>query len=160
IHTVPASAHAQPGADDESDRQERLEALARVDLFARLDATELELLVVGMKTQTFASGEVVIQQGDVGDSLYVIHKGEVAVNVVVTAETRNVALLKAGNFLGEMSLMTGEPRTATCRAHTDVECWVIDHEAMRRLLASKPKIAEDMSALLAARQTALDDKRA
>jgi small-conductance mechanosensitive channel/CRP-like cAMP-binding protein len=158
IQTVPAAATSAAGGD-EREHQERLEALARVDLFARLDAAELELLAAGARSQSFASGELVIAQGDVGDSLYVIHRGEVAVSVNVDGDARDVALLKEGNFFGEMSLMTGEPRTATCRAHSDVDCWVIDHEAMRRLLRTKPKIAEDMSALLAARQVALDDKR-
>ena len=159
IHTIPAAAASAAAGDDEREHQDRLEALARVDLFARLDAAELELLVGDMKSQSFAAGELVIAQGDVGDSLYVIHRGEVAVGVAVDGDAREVALLKEGNFFGEMSLLTGEPRTATCRAHSDVDCWVIDHEAMRRLLRKKPKIAEDMSSMLAARQVALDDKR-
>ncbi|HEX8953475.1 MAG TPA: mechanosensitive ion channel family protein, partial [Polyangia bacterium] len=82
IHTMPARAAADAAAD-EREHAERLGALARVDLFARLDAAALELLVGGMKSQSFAAGELIIAQGDVGDSLYVIHDGEVAVSVAV-----------------------------------------------------------------------------
>jgi len=49
---------------------------------------------------------------------------------------------------------------ATCRALGDIECWVIGHEALRRVLRDKPQIAEDMSRILAGRQQALAGERA
>lgn len=137
----------------------RLEALGRVDLFSPLDAPARALLAEGMTRQSFASGELIIQEGDQGDSLYLIERGEVGVSVTVAGARRDVAALAAGDFFGEMSLMTGEPRTATCRARSDVECWVIDHEALRRVLRENPKIAEDISGVLAGRQQMLDGHR-
>jgi small-conductance mechanosensitive channel/CRP-like cAMP-binding protein len=157
--------NVQMGADERArqekrDRDERLEALARVDLFANLGRSELELLASGVRTQRFASSELIIQQGELGDSLYVVHHGQVVVSIGHDGIQRDVATLKDGDVLGEMSLMTGEPRTATCRAASDVECWVIGHEALRRVLQDNPHVAEDISGILARRQQILDGKRA
>jgi small-conductance mechanosensitive channel/CRP-like cAMP-binding protein len=139
---------------------DRLQALAGVDLFAALDTPTRAILAAGLKRQLFASDELIIKQGDIGDSLYVIHSGQVAVTLAFDHQVREVARLKAGQFFGEMSLLTGEPRNATCRALSDVECWVIDHEALRGVLVDNPKIAEDMSSILAGRQQQLDGQRA
>jgi CRP-like cAMP-binding protein len=147
-------------ADAAREQQARVEALAAVDLFGGLDPAELDLLASGVRGQRFADGEVIIEQGDVGDSLYLITRGEVVVSLGVDQQVREVARLQAGGFVGEMSLLTGEPRQATCRAHGDVECWVIGHEALRRVLRDKPQIAEDMSRVLAGRQQALAGERA
>jgi CRP-like cAMP-binding protein len=66
--------------------------------------------------------------------------------------------LKAGDFFGEMSLVTGEPRSATCTARIDVLCYVIDHGAFKTLLAESPKVAEQLSAVLTSRQATLEKK--
>jgi small-conductance mechanosensitive channel/CRP-like cAMP-binding protein len=159
VHTVQPSP-TDRAAEATRQHQERLEALAGVDLFASLDAKALDLLAAGVRSQAFASGELILHQGDVGDSLYVIHDGDVTVSLSVGDDDREVATLKAGNFFGEMSLLTGEPRQATCRARTDVTCWVIGHEALHRVLRQNPKIAEDISGILAGRQQELDGQRA
>src|SRR5262249_45340008 len=104
--------------------------------------------------------------GAVGDSLYVIASGEVVVSLTVEGQGqgqgqgREVARLAAGGFVGEMSLLTGEPRQASCRAPGDLACWVIGHEGLKRVLRDKPRIAEDMSHVIAGRQQALAGERA
>jgi CRP-like cAMP-binding protein len=138
----------------------RVAALRRVDLFEHLDKRSLELLAAGVRRVRFASGELIIEQDDVGDTLYVIDRGDVAVSVRAGATDTQVAFLRAGDFFGEMSLMTGEKRKATCRAHTEVECWVIGHEPVRRVLRENPKIAEEISGVLAGRMLVLDGKHA
>lgn len=155
VQTLPAPHANGSDAAAERDRQERRAALARVDLFAPLDRDERELLVAGLKAHSYASGEVILHQGDVGDSLYLIHRGAVTVSITSGPGEREVARLEAGDFFGEMSLLTGAARSATCRAATDVECWVVDHDALRPILAAKPEMAEEMSRLLAARQAQL-----
>jgi len=70
-----------------------------------------------------------------------------------------VATLRAGDIVGEASLMTGEPRGATCVAQSDVVCHMVNHELFQALLARKPQVAEDISAILSQRQTALDAER-
>jgi CRP-like cAMP-binding protein len=79
--------------------------------------------------------------------------------VAVDGARRSVASLGPGQFFGEMSLMTGEARQATCRATTDTVCYVIDQTAFRGVLDARPSIADDISAILAERQTELDASR-
>ena len=97
--------------------------------------------------------------GRSGDSLYLISSGQVGVRLEVEGAEREVATLKDGEFFGEMSLMTGEPRRATCAAKTDVTCYVIEYRAFHHVLSERPKIAEDISAILATRQMALAGER-
>lgn len=144
---------------EERDFLERLAALSKVDLFGNLEDGDVELLARGMKRVHFACGERIIRQGEPGDSLYLVHGGEVAVSLAVEGAERQVATLKPGQFFGEMSLMTGEPRRATCAARTDVTCYVIDHATFERLIAAKPKVAEDVSVVLSSRQVELDGER-
>jgi CRP-like cAMP-binding protein len=58
-----------------------------------------------------------------------------------------------------MSLLTGEPRTTTCTARTEVSCYEIDHHTFRAVLAAQPAIIGELSTVLAARQAALDAER-
>ena len=143
----------------ERDYLERLGALQKVELFSMLEDSDVDLLARDMRKLSFARGETLIQQGDPGDSLFLIASGEVAVHLAVDGASRQVATLQPGNIVGEASLITGEPRGATCVAQTDVTCHMIGHELFQRLLELKPKLAEDISAILSQRQTALDAER-
>ncbi len=144
---------------DERDYLDRLGALQKVELFSMLDDSDVDLLARGMRKVGFARGETLIQQGDPGDSLFLIAAGEVAVHLAVDGASRQVASLRPGDILGEASLITGEPRGATCVALSDVTCHTVSHELFSRLLELKPKLAEDISAILSQRQTALDAER-
>jgi small-conductance mechanosensitive channel/CRP-like cAMP-binding protein len=157
LHMLNASA-APASHDAVADVDRRLQALERVDLFAGLAPTERELLAQGMRRDHFAAGEQIIRQGAPGDSLFLIAQGEVLVSLGQDGINQSVTTLKAGDFFGEMSLMTGEPRSATCTARVDTICYVIDHATFHRLLTQRPQIAEHMSTLLTARQATLDRK--
>ncbi|MBI4511871.1 MAG: mechanosensitive ion channel [Deltaproteobacteria bacterium] len=138
---------------------DRMDALARIDLLGRLDPSERELLAEGMRRVKFAAGEMIIRQGDPGDSLYLIQNGSVGVRLSVDGAQKEVAALAPGDFFGEMSLVTGEPRTATCTAKTDVTCYLVDHASFQRLLDARPKIADEISSLLATRQVELASRQ-
>jgi small-conductance mechanosensitive channel/CRP-like cAMP-binding protein len=154
VHQVQLSTDA----DAEARRLARIDALGRIDIFSKLEAAELQLLADCMRRHAFTRGEVILHEGDVGDSLYIVHHGDVSVTIGKGGS--EVARIGPGDFFGEMSLMTGEPRSATCRALGEVECWVIDRDGLRGILAQKPKVAEDISGILASRMMALDGKRA
>jgi small-conductance mechanosensitive channel/CRP-like cAMP-binding protein len=145
--------------DQEKEFLERMAALARVDLFEPLEASDREILARGLQKVTFAGGEHIIRQGDPGDSLYLINKGQVAVRLAVEGVEREVATLNPGQFFGEMSLMTGEPRKASCAAVEDVTCYLVGHGAMRRAFEENPKLIERVSAVLGTRQSALEGER-
>jgi CRP-like cAMP-binding protein len=133
----------------------RMAVLERVDLFSTLEPAERELLARGLHEKRFAAGEAIIRQGAAGDSMFIIADGRVHVTLGQGNINSTLASLSAGDFIGEMSLMTGEPRTATCLAATDVLSYELDHATLQRVLTTRPAIADQMSALLAARQEGL-----
>jgi CRP-like cAMP-binding protein len=146
-------------AEDERDYMDRLGALSKIDLFKTLDDADVDLLARGMHRRMWARGETLVRQGDPGDSMFLIAQGEVAVVLSVDGAMRQVATLRTGQLLGEQSLITGEPRAATCTAATDVVTHEISHALFQRLLEQKPQIAEDISNVLTERQMALDAER-
>jgi small-conductance mechanosensitive channel/CRP-like cAMP-binding protein len=136
----------------------RLAALEQVDLFATLERNERELLARGLRAMPFAAGEPIIRQGTPGDSMFIIARGRVSVSLNQSGMNTVIASLGPGDFVGEMSLMTGEPRAATCLASSDVQTYELDHATFQRLLTTRPAVADHMSSLLAARQSHIEKK--
>jgi CRP-like cAMP-binding protein len=130
------------------------------DLLAPLDDDARVALARRMRRLDFAAGEAIFHQGASGDSLYLVEHGEVGVRVAVDGSSAEVATLGPGEVFGEMSLLTGAPRTATCTARTEVRCWVVERAAFETLLAERPQLLEPLSATLAARQAALAARQA
>ena len=151
----PSAATAEP-REDPGDRLARLRA---IELLSPLDDAALDRLAGRMRRLDFTAGEPIVRQGEPGESLYLVHEGEVGVRVQVDGSTAEVATLGPGQIFGEMALVTGEPRNASCTARTEVSCYVIDRAAFESLLAERPEIAEHVSATLAARQAALEAER-
>ena len=106
-------------------------------------------------------GEAITRQGAEAHWLYLITKGKAEVRVSVDGDrlSEKVATLDTGDFFGEMGLMTGELRTATVIALSDVECYRLDREAFKETLQSRPEIAEDISTILARRRVELEATR-
>jgi CRP-like cAMP-binding protein len=96
------------------------------------------------------------REGATAHHLYILVSGEVSVRVGGIDETNQVARLNAGEFFGEMALLTGEKRRATCIAVTDVDCYRLDWGAFRGLLERHPELAEQVAAVLVDRQADLD----
>src|SRR5262249_36164987 len=133
---------SQPAASaDEHDVPARTQAVARVSVFSCLDEADRAALAAAMRPALFGEGEECIREADPGDALFIIQRGRV--EVLGGAGRRDVAHLGPGDVFGEMSLMTGAPRNATCLAKTDVMCWVVDHQPVRRLLETRPRLAEE-----------------
>ncbi|HRE18182.1 MAG TPA: cyclic nucleotide-binding domain-containing protein, partial [Rhodocyclaceae bacterium] len=84
--------------------------------------------------------------------LYIIISGEgEVVHELPGGVTQSLALLHAGDVFGEMGLLTGEPRTATVIARSDMECYRLDKSGLQEILQSRPAIAETLSQVLATR---------
>jgi small-conductance mechanosensitive channel/CRP-like cAMP-binding protein len=157
IHRAETGSHEE-GAGVTMLSKQRAAALERVDLFATLEPAERTRLAQGLREKRFAAGEAILRQGEAGASMFIIASGRVQVSLGQDKYNTTLASLAAGDFIGEMSLMTGEPRTATCLATTDVLCYELDHDTLRAVLASRPAIADQLSTLLAARQVDLARK--
>ncbi|QRO03050.1 mechanosensitive ion channel [Archangium violaceum] len=128
------------------------EMLRRVDLFKVLREEERAGLRREMVPKRFARGEHVIEQGEHGNTFYLVGRGELSVR----ASGVEVSRLTRGNYFGEMSLLTGEPRTATVVALTDVVLLELDRPVFARLFSEHPELAPKLSGMLAHRRTQLD----
>ena len=146
-------------AKREEDFARRMKALGDVDLFRGISDEDRLALAESLHRAPFAQGETMTREGAKAHHLYIIVRGEVSVRVGGIGEDNQVARLSAGNFFGEMALLTGEKRRATCIAMTDVECYRLDASAFRTLLAKNPELAATCSASLVERQTGLEAVR-
>jgi small-conductance mechanosensitive channel len=140
--------------------ENRAQALQRVELFHSLTDEERRALAARLRTAPFVRGEVMTRQGAKAHWLYLITQGDAEVRISGDGNlSETIATLHAGDFFGEMGMMTGEPRSATVVALTDVQCYRVDKEAFHDILRSRPEIAEDVSEVLARRRAELDAAR-
>ena len=139
--------------------ERRIKALGTVDLFRGLGTEVRREIADHLVFTPFAAGEAVCREGDKDDGLYMIVEGDAVVRIGSGAEEREVARLVAGQFFGEMSLMTGEARTATVVAATDMLCYRIDKPAFQAVLRQSPTVVDDIAEVLAARRMALSAAR-
>lgn len=150
----------------QQDLRNTADLLARLPLLKELTREAIEHLAGAARRQVFDNGEELVKEGETGDSLFVLERGRVQVTKSGTAVGTSyvvLARLKAGDFFGEMSLLTGEPRSATITADGSCEVLVLDRDAVSPVLAADPTIAETLSKSLAARAAAtsatLEDRR-
>ncbi len=114
-------------------------------------------LAASMRQRHFQRGDTVIRQGDHGDSLFILAEGLTHVFLERGGDDGRVRVAQhiPGQTFGEMSLLTGEPRSATVIAATDLVAFEVSKEHVQDLLGRRPEIAEQMSAVAAERQLAL-----
>jgi small-conductance mechanosensitive channel/CRP-like cAMP-binding protein len=127
--------------------------LASIDLFATLPADTRARLAREAADHLFAAGEAIVRQGDDGNSMFVVLRG--AVDVVLEPSGQRVASIASGGFFGEMSMLTGDPRTATVRAGGDVQVLEIAAGDIRRLAQDNPGLLEHISTVVATRRVGL-----
>jgi small-conductance mechanosensitive channel len=144
---------------NEEEQGQRLAAVRRIELFHTLTEDERGDVAARLISAPFARGEAITRQDAVANWLYVITEGEAEVRVAVSGHSRTVGTLRAGGYFGEMGLMTGEPRSATVVALTDVKCYRLSKETFEAILQRRPEIAEEISATLAHRRAGLDAVR-
>jgi len=152
-------ARGREKATEELERQ--MKALRQVDVLRSLDDKDLLQLAAELRYAPFTRGEVLTRQGAEAHWLYLIVDGSVSVRVRndETGQEREVNQLGPGNFFGEMSLMTGERRTATVVALEDVECYRLGADSFRRVIGQRPEQAEDFAEVLAQRKALLESTR-
>ena len=109
-------------------------ALAATPLFAGMPSDALQALVANLQLVSLDRGEVLFHENDVSDALYVIVEGEVAVQT--EGPPRAESRLGAGGFLGEVALMTDQPRSATVICTQAAELLRIDRHTLSRVLAN------------------------
>ncbi len=125
--------------------------LGRLASFSELSDELLREIEAAMTERRFAPSELLIRQGEAGDSLMVVQEGEVEVSVALERERHVLKRAGPGEVFGEMALLTSEPRTASVVALTPVRALVLSVEEFHRLARREPALAEVLSRLTAHR---------
>lgn len=118
-----------------------IQMLQKVKLLESLSERQLQTISKCLVSEDFGENEVIIRQGDVGDSFFMIAEGEVSVQV----NHVQVAKLESGSYFGEMSLLSNERRSATVTALTQCKCLVLSRQDFTELLGPLDAIIQKES---------------
>lgn len=129
------------------------EHLHRVALFRRFSSDELAEVAARMAERPFLAGERLFSQGDPGGSLLLVAEGVLEVRVVSDGREALLERMRPGDVLGEVSLLTGQPRSASAVALTGGMAYEIRKEHIEPVLRARPELAEDLAQLMVRRQT-------
>jgi zinc transporter ZupT len=133
-------------ARKQADAAERIKLLAKSDLMRHLPAEQIEQILPCIQDRQLKAGEILFRAGDAGDALYIVGRGKVEVLADAgpegNASCSSIAALGEGHAFGEMSLLSGEPRTATIRAVEDTSLLRIAKQTFEQLVATDPEMAE------------------
>ena len=122
-----------------------LKRAVRTYLAPMLPDNELDaLLAVGVQVKKYGGGELLFKESDPPDGLYLIRRGSVTISRTIAGREVVLSYLSAGNYVGEMALLSESPRTATVRAAVTTEAVILDAEVFKRVLSRNPKWREDM----------------
>jgi ATP-binding cassette subfamily B protein len=129
--------------------------LQAVPLFASLDGILLAALGRELATERYADREVIVTEGQLGDRLYIIVEGQVEVVTLGPAGVeRRLAILRTGDYFGEMALLTEAPRSATVRARGPAVLLTLDRTQLRNLLDRLPDLRTALDRVVETRRQA------
>lgn len=132
-------------------------SIAAVPVLAPLSEDAHRALADVAHERLFADGEMIVREGDAGQSMFVVRSGSVA--ITLGPDRHLVAVTETGGYFGEMSLLTGDPRTATVTARGDCTVLEIAAPDFRAFVQSHPDVIDHLAAAAALRRKQLDDAR-
>lgn len=123
-----------------------------------LTEEQAESIAESSTRKLYAKGEQIVKHGESGASMFVILDGTVDVFLPLPeGGSERVATLESGDYFGEMSLLTGEPRSATVRAASDVFVMEVSKSCVKPLLTTCPELVEELGKLLSSRQSQITE---
>ncbi len=131
---------------------EQVELLGRAPLFQDLSKRQLREIATVSGARRVAADQELVKEGAAGSVCFLILDG----TAKVVRGARTVKQLGAGDFFGEMALLTKAPRTASVVAKTPMECITLSASAFRKVLDENPRIAVAMLSTMAGRVAELD----
>ena len=136
----------------------RTSTLSNIELFAPMTAEERRALATELKDCVYVRNDVISRRGEVADSLYVLAQGKVAIygEADATQNRPRLATLEPPAYFGEMGLLTGQARTATVIAESDVLCYRLDKSGFDAILRARPELADGFAKVVARRQAEND----
>ena len=129
----------------------RLAFLHSVPLFSDSTFDDLIVLDGTLTCETYLQGENIVTEGEAGDRMCIVYRGEVVVRKQTAQGDRELARLGVGEIFGEMSLFDDEPRAATVSALDDVEVLVLTRDRFRSLIEQRPAVLMQLCATLVRR---------
>jgi CRP-like cAMP-binding protein len=120
---------------------EKMLFLNSVEIFKDIPLPNLMAIADIAKEEGYTKNTVLFEEGDVGDSLYLIVEGSVGVRKKGGKVEELIAVLGANQCVGEMAILSDEPRTATVVTREDTNLLMIDKKSFRALLRKNPEIA-------------------
>jgi small-conductance mechanosensitive channel/CRP-like cAMP-binding protein len=134
-------------------RPRRAALIGSIDLFRGFPPEERSAIEERLQERILRKGDVLVRQGDEGASLFVVAEGALDVHLE-EQDGSTVALdrMVPGDVAGEMSLLTGQPRSATVTAATDAVVYEVDRDQLDPILRRRPDLAERLAAVMADRR--------
>ena len=127
--------------------------LKNIEFMSLLSIGEVDKLTNYIFKKAFKKKSVICKQGDKGDFFYIIYKGTVSIwSSLKGAKKTCIATLSEGQYLGEISLISGEPRNATIIADTDVELFLLFRNDFTALVRDNPGLEQKIKEVIARRQ--------
>jgi len=120
---------------------DRILFLKRVSLFQNLSPADLKQVASIAEEELFTDGDIIAQQGEPGDALFVIVSGEVSVMLMKDGHNVEAVRRREGEYVGEMSIINREPRMATLIASGDVRALCIDQKSFEGLIRERPEVS-------------------
>ena len=133
---------------------EKVLILKSLSLFTETPETILSELAPLLEEIEYEQGAPVFNEGDIGDSMYVIYKGEVKIH----KGNSTLAILKEKEVFGELSLLDSETRSASATCDTDCFLFKLDQDPFYELLEARPEIARGFIKILCQRLRLLNEK--
>lgn len=118
-----------------------IEYLKKNRLFEGFDEDELSHIAEHFLRTTYKKGETVFKEGDAGQSMFLLIEGEAGIIKNLSGGQRELAKIKAGDYFGEMSLLSGQYRTATVCAYTDLICHTISQHDFMALVEKNHRLS-------------------
>jgi len=134
------------------------EHLNRIPIFNALSDEEIERLANASTSRVYAPGEAIVRAGQVGNSMFVIISGSVKVQIPETDYQKTVNTLAEDDFFGEMSLLTGEPRSANVIAIVETEVLRIDKNGLKPIFEGNPTLVNAISEFIEERRVVLTNQ--
>lgn len=135
-------------------RQEKVAWLEQVPLFSGCSPEVIERLADASEALDFAAGQVIVQQGQVGNGLYIVMSGEVR----ILAGDEELARLGPGETIGELSVLDQQPRVASAVASVDSVCLALASWDLIALIEQDPSLALNLLRQLAGRLRHADEQ--
>jgi CRP/FNR family transcriptional regulator, cyclic AMP receptor protein len=130
---------------------EEVDALRRIPLFSNLEPSKLKLLAFTSERLTYAKGQAIFRQGDMGDAAYIVLEGQADVVIGSGDSERKVATIGKHSIIGEIAVLCDVPRTATVVAVDKLVALKISKDLFLRMVKEFPQMAVEIMRELARR---------